>query len=130
MTIILKKIIKIADVTLIKYLIVGVINTLVTLTCIFLLMKFGFGIYYSNIIGYVLGVILGFLLNTAFTFNKKISFDRTLKYCLAIGICYLLNLMVITYLLYFNLNEYLIQLLGMVVYTITGFALNKYWVMR
>lgn len=114
-----------------KYILVGVSNTLVTAIVIFLLMKLGFGIYTSNAIGYSIGIILSFTLNTLFTFSQKITIIRFLKFMLNCGICYLINLIAITLILYINEEWiYFSQLAGMGTYTITGFLLNKLWVMK
>ncbi|MGW8253141.1 GtrA family protein [Klebsiella pneumoniae] len=42
---------------LMKYGLVGIVNTLITAVVIFLLMHLGLGIYLSNAMGYVVGIV-------------------------------------------------------------------------
>ena len=57
--------------TLIKYLLVGVLNTIVGFGLIFLLMWRGFSPEISNIIGYAVGICFSFVMNKIFTFQSK-----------------------------------------------------------
>ncbi|HBZ3582191.1 TPA: GtrA family protein, partial [Klebsiella pneumoniae] len=45
---------------LMKYGLVGIVNTLITAVVIFLLMHLGLGIYLSNAMGYVVGIVFSF----------------------------------------------------------------------
>ncbi|MHB7859258.1 GtrA family protein [Klebsiella pneumoniae] len=46
-----------------KYGLVGIVNTLITAVVIFLLMHLGLGIYLSNAMGYVVGIVFSFIAN-------------------------------------------------------------------
>lgn len=114
-----------------KYILVGVVNTGITALIIFILMYLGLGIYTSNAIGYLAGIIVSFILNTLFTFSTKLTWLRFTKFIINCGACYLINIFVIYIALLLN-NEwiYFAQLCGMGAYTVSGFLLNKLWVMK
>lgn len=114
-----------------KYILVGIINTAITALLILLLMYLGLGVYTSNAFGYIAGIIVSFILNTLFTFSTKLTWKRFIKFIINCGICYVVNLVVIYLVLFIN-NEwiYFAQLCGMGAYTISGFILNKLWVMK
>lgn len=114
-----------------KYVAVGLINTLITGCVIFILMHIGMGVYGANFIGYVIGIIVSFILNSTFTFSSRMNVKKFLMFLLTCGICYLLNLFAIkTFLMLFPHQIYLSQLVGMFFYTVAGFVINKYWVMK
>lgn len=114
-----------------KYILVGIINTAITALLILLLMYLGLGVYTSNAFGYVAGIIVSFIFNTLFTFSTKLTWKRFIKFIINCGICYVVNLVVIYLVLFIN-NEwiYFAQLCGMGAYTVSGFILNKLWVMK
>lgn len=114
-----------------KYILVGIINTAITALLILLLMYLGLGVYTSNAFGYIAGIIVSFIFNTLFTFSTKLTWKRFIKFIINCGICYVVNLVVIYLVLSIN-NEwiYFAQLCGMGAYTVSGFILNKLWVMK
>lgn len=114
---------------LLKYIVVGISNTGITALVIFLLMFFNFGIYFSNCIGYIVGIIFSFLSNSIFTFTIRISISRFIKFIVCCGFCYLINLFIL-YLCLPYYGSYISQILGMIAYTISGFLINKIWVMK
>ncbi len=83
---------KIFDWTTVKFLIVGVINTLVGTSVMFIAYNvFHFNYWVSSAANYVVGSIVSYFLNRNFTFKSQ---DRSLKsvlrFILNISICYLL----------------------------------------
>lgn len=114
-----------------KYIIVGIANTLLTLSIIFTLMYCGISLYYANAMGYGAGILLSFILNSLFTFSTNISGKKLVKFLISCLICYLINLGVIKlFLTLFPEMKYLAQLLGMGFYTVSGFIINKMWAMK
>ncbi|VEC87594.1 GtrA family protein [Raoultella ornithinolytica] len=63
-----------------KYVMVGLLNTAITAVVIFLLMSAGVGIYLSNAMGYVVGILFSFVVNSLFTFSKALSGKRFIKF--------------------------------------------------
>ncbi len=85
-----KMIKKFFDKTMIKFLIVGVINTLVGSGAMFLLYNFaGCSYWISSAANYVIGGIVSFFLNKYFTFqNKERSFLQVVKFVICVAVCY------------------------------------------
>lgn len=77
---------------LFRFIIVGVINTIVGTTIMFSLYNlFGCSYWVSSATNYILTSILSFFLNKYFTFkNTKRSFKQVLRFALNIAVCYLL----------------------------------------
>ena len=57
------------DISLLKYLLVGVINTIFGYAIIFTLLYFGVIAKISNFIGYFVSIFISFYLNKYFSFN-------------------------------------------------------------
>ncbi|MBU9837202.1 GtrA family protein [Rahnella sp. L72c] len=112
-------------------MVVGLFNTGLTGIVIFSLMYANVNIYLANAIGYVVGIIFSFILNTLFTFNSTPNFSRLIKFLVTCGIAYLVNLVPIKCILFFFPDyTFFSQIIGMIFYTITGFLLNRFWVMK
>lgn len=118
-------------VQLVKYCLVGGINTLVCAAVIFTLMHYGVSLYRANILGYIVGVLFSYILNSVFTFAKKIDLKTSIKFIASVVISWLANVVTITIALHFLPGHpYIVQGMGMVVYTIIGFVINKMWAMK
>lgn len=118
---------------LVRFLIVGVANTLVGIGTIYAAMYFlGFDIVYANILGYTIGVIQSFLLNKRWTFDSS---DRALssfiRFLLVLAVAYGANLVtVVVANTAFEVNPYIAQALGIIPYTSTGYLGSRYFVFR
>ncbi|MCM6373843.1 GtrA family protein [Klebsiella pneumoniae] len=100
-------------------------------SCNFPANALGLGIYLSNAMGYVVGIVFSFIANTIFTFTQPISINRLIKFLCVCFICYVANIIVIKIFFVFMPEKiYSAQILGMFTYTITGFILNKFWAMK
>ena len=86
------KIKKYVDITTIKFLIVGVINTIVGTGLMFILYDiFSVNYWISSASNYVVGSIVSYFLNKYFTFrNKEKSWKQIGLFVLNITVCYLL----------------------------------------
>ncbi len=143
---------------LLKYGIVGVLNTLLTAVVIWAVLKFGFGVVseekatsmqmaVSNFAGYSVGLVNSFIFNRNWTFKSKGDWKTGfLKFVLAFGICYVIQLGVVLFLnkyasipsIQFNAlgrnyiinSSYICQLIGIVFYTGLGFFFNKYYTFK
>lgn len=114
-----------------RYALVGLANTLITAVVIFSMMYVGLGVFTSNAAGYAAGIVFSFLANSIFTFSKPLSSIRLIKFLTTCGLCWIVNALAIKSFLYFFPAEiYFSQLIGMGFYTISGFFLNKLWVMK
>lgn len=88
----IKKLLKFIDVTTIKFLMVGVINTLVGTGLMFILYNvFSVNYWISSASNYIVGSIVSYFLNKYFTFqNKEKSWRQILSFVVNITICYLI----------------------------------------
>lgn len=83
---------KIIDMATIKFLMVGVINTLVGTGVMFLLYNvFSASYWVSSAANYIVGSVVSYFFNKYFTFqNKEKSMVQVLKFVVNISICYLI----------------------------------------
>lgn len=88
----IEKLKKIIDVTFLKFIIVGVINTIFGTAVMFISYNFLHLSYWiSSAANYILGSILSYFLNKHFTFQNKSKSPKTvLKFILNISVCYLI----------------------------------------
>jgi len=112
-----------------KYGLVGIINTLITWLLLSILMNV-FGVSYttSNAVGYVAGFFNSFIMNKLWTFkaNQVSTIRQFVKFTAVFAICYFIQLgLVILMVEKLSLGKNISQLIGMVIYTIIGFLLNK-----
>lgn len=82
--------IKFFDVTFWKFILVGVVNTVVGTGIMFLFYNvFHFSYWISSASNYVFGSILSYFLNKAFTFKSKVPAGKTLwRFVINISLCY------------------------------------------
>jgi putative flippase GtrA len=118
---------------LVRFLIVGVANTLVGIGTMYAAMYFlGFDIVYANILGYAIGTIQSFLLNKSWTFGSN---DRAvgsfIRFLLVLAVAYGANLVtVVVANTTFGINPYVAQALGIFPYTSIGFLGSRYFAFR
>ncbi|MDL2223531.1 GtrA family protein [Bacteroidales bacterium OttesenSCG-928-M11] len=143
---------------LIKYGIVGVINTLITAVVIWIIMRFIFqvtantdasptALSVSNFIGYVAGVINSFVWNRNWTFKSKKDWKKEFLFFVgAFLVCYIPQLILVNLLnsyadfpsidfslfgfdIFIN-HAYICQLIGIIFFTAMNFLVNKYVTFR
>ena len=119
-------ILKFIDKKLIKFLIVGVINTIVGAGVMFLLYNLAHCSYWvSSAANYVVGGIVSYFLNKFFTFqNKQKSFKQVLFFILNLAISYVIAYVLAKIIICWILasqtvavQENVAMLVGMVLYT-------------
>lgn len=119
---------KLETIRFLKFCIVGGINTLVTYITYVFLRYLGIIPEICNASGYVLGVINSFLWNKIWVFKtKKTNVQKeALSFFIVFVICYCLQFILFNFLIYnTNCNEYLAQFIGMILYTILNYVLNR-----
>lgn len=124
----------------IRYCLVGVLNTLVTLCTIFICKSlFGVNEYVSNAIGYVAGVLNSFLWNRQWVFRSDgRMLAEGFRFFVGFAICYVLQFAAVVALnttalgmLQFRLFGFVISgygvatISGCVVYTLSNFIFNR-----
>lgn len=117
---------QLVDKTVIKFLAVGVVNTLVGCGTMFLLYNMAHCSYWvSSAANYVVGGIVSFFLNKYFTFqNKTWEWSQVWKFAVNVTVCYLLGYglakPLVLHLLVgqaVNVQENVAMLVGMCLYT-------------
>lgn len=117
----------------IKFGIVGISNTLLTALTIWILMKvFHYSYYFSNIVGYIVGLINSFIWNRRWTFESNTKVKETIfKFIITFAISYAFQLGNLFLLLqYSKIDPYVCQLLSIAIYTCINFVLNKFYTFK
>lgn len=117
----------------VRYIIVGVLNTLLGYSIIFACMYLlGLSAVTSNVIGYGVGLIQSYFLNKNFTFNSDSKSKlEALRFLLVFLISYLSNLGALLFFIKVaGWNEAVAQVCSSVIYVLMSYLLNKYYVFR
>lgn len=116
---------------LIRFLVVGIANSLIGLAVIFAAKWFlGISDIVANALGYLVGISVSFALNSRWTFMYRGSDSVAMvRFVVATLIAYGANLLtVLAAIDYAGLNGYLGQALGIPAFTLTSFIANKFYV--
>ena len=122
-----------SNLVLLRYLLVGVINTLVGLGIIYFAMYFlGMSVGSANAVGYSIGILVSFILNKTWTFGSSDRIASSfLRYILVRAVGYAANLITVLFAhSQLGLNAYLAQAIGIVPYTTIGFVGSRYFAFR
>lgn len=117
----------------VRFLVVGVANTMVGLSVIYSAKYFFHaGDVTANAIGYGVGICVSFILNSRWTFAYRgLMASAAVKFFLATAVAYAANLLTVMAAIDgFGINTYLAQALGMPVYTVVAYLASKYVVFR
>ena len=114
---------------LIRFVLVGVANTIVGLGIILILTELGAPKVPANMLGYACGLVVSFILNSRYTFKTDLSIGRARKFLAVFGICYSLNLGMLLFLADVQgVDERLAQTGAVFTYTIAFFILSRLFV--
>lgn len=134
--------------TLMRYLLVGIANTLVGLSTIYFAMYIlQLGVVSANAFGYSIGILLSFALNKTWTFsNGDHVVASFLRYILVLAVAYWANLATVLFadshfdlnpyaaVLFantrFDINPYMAQAIGIIPYTAIGYLGSRYFAFR
>lgn len=112
-----------------KFILVGVLNTIVGYSLYALFIFFGFDYVYALGLATVLGVAFNFQTIGRLVFkhnNKKLIFKFVLVYI----VVFCVNLMLIKFLVWLGLNEYIGGAIAIIPASALSFILNKYFVFK
>ena len=130
---------KLIDSTVPKFLLVGVINTIIGAGTMFLLYNLAHCSYwFSSAANYVVGGIVSFFLNKYFTFqNKGWSWGQVVKFTVNLLICYLAGYGIAKEAAELALTgvdvairENIAMLVGMCLYTVLNYFGQRFWAFR
>lgn len=127
------------DATFIRFIIVGVINTIVGMSVMFLCYNaIGLNYWGSSAANYVVGSICSYILNKKFTFRSREKGSSVIiRFVINIGICYLISYGVARPLIRYLMQPYSVKvqdnaamLLGTVAFTLMNYFGQKLFVFR
>ena len=118
------------DSTFIRYSLVGLLNTGITLGTVFLLMFLNVHYLIANGVGYLAGALNSFYFNKHFTFNAKQAWSSELsRFIFSMVFCYLIQwFFLLGAVEYFTLSKVFSQIAGNVIFTILFYILCKWFV--
>lgn len=118
----------------VKYGVVGLSNTLITMVVIWLMMKLlGCQEGLSNLTGYVAGLLNSFIWNKQWTFKGSSTGWKkgAIRFAVVFGICYVLQyLLVLALNSRLSIDHYYNHLIGMAFYTVINFLMNKFYTFK
>lgn len=135
----MNKIKKWLDIRFLKFMVVGVVNTVVGTAVMFVMYNvFHQSYWISSASNYVVGSILSYFLNKYFTFeSKKKSLNQVLKFVLNISLCYLVAYGIakpaVTWMLQGQqgaLRDNLAMVVGMVLFTLLNYIGQRAYVFK
>ena len=115
-----------------KYLSLGVVNTIVGFSIIYLAMRFGLSPVISNFLGYGFGLVFSFI------FSKKIVFltekniaKEAFYYLISFAISFSINIFVLQLIIYFtHIQLVFAQFFSIASYSLAMYLLCKFFVFR
>ncbi len=116
-----------------RFILVGVLNTVITITIFLFLTNFVKLDYrLSNSIGYIIGVINSFIWNKKWTFKTKNSLkSEFLKFIVVFIISYFINFLIVIYFKeHLRFNKNISQMIGIIFYTLSFFIGSKIFVFK
>ncbi len=125
---------KLFDLTMIRFLMVGVINTIVGTGIMFLLYNFvGCSYWFSSAANYIVGGCISYFLNKFFTFkNRDKSWLQVLKFIATVFFCYFIGFGVAKPVTMWMLNtqpikvqENIAMCIGMCLYVVLNYFIQK-----
>lgn len=130
---------KLLDRTFLKFIVVGIINTMVGTTVMFVFYNFfHIGYWASSIANYIIGSICSFILNKYFTFNNSSNDPKmVVKFVLNVAICYIVAYGMAKPILRLamsnapkTIQENGALFLGMVLFVLLNYLGQRFWVFK
>ncbi|WP_428985222.1 GtrA family protein [Succinatimonas hippei] len=126
---------KFFDITFFKFIIVGIINTVVGATVMFICYNIlDYSYWISSTLNYVVGGIISFVLNKNFTFKQKshVDFKQVILFALIIISSYFFSYIIslnISHIFFYDypvlIQENIALCLGMIIYTFINYLGQK-----
>jgi putative flippase GtrA len=125
-----------------RFLLVGVANTLIGLSTIFVLLNlFGWTYWWATFTGNSIGAVISYFLNRSFTFNSRLNVSKGMpKFIIVIFICYISSytmsgvvadiVTIPNWAASFVTQDELAILGGAILYTVTNYLGQKRFVFR
>jgi putative flippase GtrA len=115
----------------IRFCIVGVANTTISLVAYYFLLKLGVYYLLASTISYCVGILNGYILSTKFVFNKERNKLQAIRF---VGV-YLSSLAINLLILYilvdvFSVPEFIAQVIATIFNVVYNYFLNKFWTFK
>lgn len=122
---------KLLNYHLVKYFLVGGTNTIINLLLYFVLLKLSVNYLIANVLCFIVGVLLGYILNTLLVFKQKLIFKSLLKYSTVYLFSLSLNVVILFSLVHFlGMNKMLAQVITTGLVTVVNYLAIKKLVFR
>ena len=121
------------DSSLLRYMIIGVANTMIGLSVIYLCKwLLVMGDIPANVFGYAVGLIFSFFFNRKWSFEHKGAvLPAGIRFIIVIMVAYIANLLVVLISIdMLNINSYLAHAIGVVPYFVIGYLGSRFFVFR
>lgn len=131
------KISSFVDEKLLKFILVGIINTIIGAGVMFIMFNvFNFTYWTSSACNYIVGGIVSFFLNKFFTFkNNKKSVAQVIFFILNLAVCYFIAYVLAKYMVYKIFNNFadkikgnIAMFVGMCLYTVLNYIGQRLFV--
>lgn len=117
----------------IKFGVVGISNTLISLTIYYVLIYFSINYIVANTIGFVISVLNSYYWNNRFVFkkNEKGHFKPLIKTFASYGITFILSTFLLILMInYLGISEMIAPIMNLVITIPLNFILNKFWAFK
>jgi len=116
-----------------RYGLVGVIRLLIGVIFIFIPYNlWGVNYILCNVVGYSIGLIVGFILHKRWVFKSKENWNKeAIPYFVTFGIAYIINMILLILCAEkLMLDKNISQVIAICGFTTTNYLVNKYWTFK
>lgn len=111
---------------IVTYLIIGGANTLVNLLIFYIFLQLGINYLIANLLCFIIGVLMGYILNTLIVFKATLHFAALLKYSTVYLSSMVINILLLFGLVHYaELNKMLAQIVTTAVVTVVNYLLIR-----
>lgn len=115
----------------IKFCIVGVSNTAISLIAYYILLNLGVYYLLASTISYCVGILNGYIFSSSFVFKRTMNLKLALKFISVYLSSLLINLLVLyIFVDIFGISEFIAQVMVTLINVIYNYLLNKLWTFR
>jgi len=114
------------------YILVGILNSIFGYFFIFLFLYSGIQEEWSNLIGFILGILLSYYLNKTYNFKSNLAHKEALpRFFMSMAVAYLVNITVFSFFYrILDVNVYISTIVGGIFYTFVGYFTSYLWVFK
>lgn len=114
-----------------KFSIVGISNTLISLFVYYILIYFNIHYIIANIIGFIVSVLNSYYWNRRYVFKRDMKINAIIKIFISYGITLILNTTLLYIMVnYLKISSYIAPIINVFIITPVNYRLNKYWVFK